>query len=114
MDAFLAASHLKVSMSPSDRRFVDDILRREGLERRVVLNVPHWLLVPRILGASDLISVMPGRFAAALADADLVRLEAPFASESFDWRLYRHRRYDGDGAVGWLCERLRNVCAALA
>jgi DNA-binding transcriptional LysR family regulator len=114
MDAFLAASHLKVSMSPSDRRFVDDILRREGLERRVVLNVPHWLLVPRILGASDLISVMPGRFAAALADADLVRREAPFASESFDWRLYRHRRYDADGAVEWLCERLRNVCAALA
>ena len=114
MDAFLSASHLKVSMSPSDRRFVDDILRREGRQRRIVLNVPHWLLVPRILGASDLISVMPGRFAAALQDPDLVCLEAPFASEPFDWRLYRHRRHDGEGPVEWLCGRLRRVCGALA
>src|SRR4051812_3008922 len=46
---FLEAKHLKVSMSPTDLRFVDDVLAQQGLTRRVALNVPHWLLVPHVL-----------------------------------------------------------------
>lgn len=114
LDAFLAAGHLKVSMSPTDRRFVDDVLRREGRSRTVLVNVPHWLLVPHVLRRSDLVSVMPGRFAAAIGREGLVLKELPFASAPFDWRLYRHRRQDGNAAVAWLCERLRDVAAGLA
>ena len=113
LDRFLKANHLKVSMSPTDRRFVDDILRERGLVRRVAVNVPHWLLVPRVLRGTDLISVMPGRFAASIS-ADMVRRPLPFRSGSFEWRLYRHRRHDGNRAVEWLCERLRRVAATLA
>ena len=114
LEDFMAASHLKVSMSPTDRRFVDDILRRTGLTRRVAVNVPHWLLVPHILRRTDLISVMPERFAAAIGGSDFVRRDVPFSSAPFEWRLYRHRRHDGNPAVAWLCERLRQVSAGLA
>ncbi|XSC47561.1 LysR substrate-binding domain-containing protein [Bradyrhizobium sp. RDT10] len=49
METFLQATHLKVSMSPTDLRFVDDVLARQGMTRRVAVNVPHWLLVPHVL-----------------------------------------------------------------
>ena len=108
LERFMDARHLKVSMSPTDRRFVDDILRKTGLSRRVAVNVPHWLLVPHVLRQTDLISVMPERFAGAIG-GDLVTLEVPFASDPFEWRLYRHRRHDGNPAVNWLCDRLRQA-----
>ncbi len=114
LDRFMNAGHLKVSMSPTDRRFVDDILRQAGLSRRVSLNVPHWLLVPHVLRRTDLISVMPARFAGAIDGDDLVTVEVPFSSAPFEWRLYRHRRHDGNPAVNWLCERLRQVAVELA
>lgn len=113
LERFMAASHLKVSMSPTDRRFVDDILRRTGLSRRVALNVPHWLLVPHVLRRTDLISVMPERFAGAIGGGDLVTANVPFPSAPFEWRLYRHRRHDGNPAVNWFCERLRGVSVDL-
>lgn len=112
LEAFLVASHLKVSMSPTDRRFVDDILQKMGHSRNVAVNVPHWLLVPHILRRTDLVSVMPERFAASISQ-DLLRKSLPFATEPFEWRLYRHRRHDGSQAVDWLCQQLRHVAAGL-
>lgn len=111
--AFLAARHLKVSMSPTDRRFVDDILRGMGKTRNVAMNVPHWLLVPHILRSTDLISVMPEQFAASISKG-LSRKALPFPSAPFEWRLYRHKRHDGDRAVDWLCGQLRGVALDLA
>lgn len=114
MERFMAASHLRVSMSPTDLRFVDDVLRQTGLTRRVAVNVPHWLLVPHVLRRTDLLSVMPERFAAAIGGDDLVRKKLPFSSSPFEWRLYRHRRHDRNPAVAWICERLIEVSAELA
>jgi DNA-binding transcriptional LysR family regulator len=51
LDSFLSCRHLKISMSPTDRRFVDDVVAREELRRDVALNVPHWLVVPHVLAA---------------------------------------------------------------
>lgn len=114
LDAFLAQGQLKVSMSPTDRRFVDDVLARLGTERRIVANVPHWLVVPHVLAATDLIAVMPGRLAGAIAGTGLVVRDLPFASEPFDWTLYWHRRHEGSRSVQWLRERIRSVASALA
>lgn len=113
MDAFLDASHLKVSMSPTDRRFGDDMLRKTGRMRNVALNVPHWLLVPHVLRRTDLISVMPERFAIAIGREGLAQREVPFPSVAFEWCLYRHRRHEGSRALNWLCDRLRDVTAGL-
>jgi DNA-binding transcriptional LysR family regulator len=114
-DQFLAHPHLKVSMSPTDLRFVDDVLARDGLKRRLALNVPHWLLVPHVLNQSDLLSVMPQRLASALTAAGhrLAVRDLPFASEPFAWSLYWHRRHDKNPAITWLRARFRSIAAAL-
>lgn len=108
---FLGEKHLKVSMSPTDMRFVDDVLAKQGLSRRVALNVPHWMLVPRVLEHSDMIAVMPGLFAQATVGASLTVKELPLSSPPFDWSAYWHRRHQGDQAVAWLVDRLRNAAS---
>ncbi|MGB3487127.1 MAG: LysR family transcriptional regulator [Xanthobacteraceae bacterium] len=102
METFLQAAHLKVSMSPTDLRFVDDVLARQGMTRRVAVNVPHWLLVPHVLRESDLLSVMPRRLAFAMVSEDLAIRDLPFASEPFEWSMYWHRRHDASQDLGWL------------
>lgn len=111
LDAFLSEKHLKVSMSPTDLRFVDDVLAKEGLSRRVALNVPHWVLVPRILEGCNMVAVMPERFARAVACDRLVQRELPLASPSFEWSAYWHRRHQGDRAIKWLIARLAEAAA---
>lgn len=108
--AFLALDHVRVSISPIDRRFVDDALARRGEQRRVALNLPHWLVVPDVLRATDLVAAMPERFAATFAGPGrgLVARDLPFGTEPFEWCLYWHRRHEGDREHAWL----RGVLAA--
>jgi len=112
-EAFLAQEYVKQSMSPTDMRFVDNVLSGMGHKRRITLNVPHWLVVPHVLKKTDLLIVMPGRLAAALNDDGLVARDLPFESAPFDWMMYWHRRHDRSKANRWLRQELRQVCAAL-
>ena len=110
---FIAQEHVKVSMSPTDLRFVDDALGELGHQRKIVLNVPHWLVVPHVLKKTDLLAVMPGHLATALMDKDLQMVDVPFKSAPFSWMMYWHRRYDQSNANRWLREHVQQVCAAL-
>lgn len=103
---FLAARHLKVSMAPTDKRFVDDVLSRSNAMRDVALNVPHWLLLPHVLRSTDYVSVMPGAFASAFQDNSLVIRELPFASKPIEWCLYWHRRHQTNPANRWLRDQI--------
>jgi len=110
LESFLAQRHLRVAMSPTDLRFVDDVLAQRKLERQVALNVPHWLIVPHILACTNLVSVMSARYAAAIAGRTLVFRELPFASEPFEWRLYWHRRHERNQPNAWLRDAVRKAC----
>jgi DNA-binding transcriptional LysR family regulator len=112
LEAFLELGHLKVSISPTDSRFVDDVLARDGLQRRVVLNLPHWLVVPEVVRGSDLAAVMPERLARVFeAEGGLALRALPFASAGFQWAIYWHRRHEGSRALGWLRGMLRRTMA---
>jgi DNA-binding transcriptional LysR family regulator len=113
IEDFLSFRHLRISMSPTDTRFVDDALSELHRSRTIALNVPHWLVVPHVLATSDLVAVMPGRLAGAMLDHKLVIREIPFPTEPFEWRVYWHRRYEGSRSVAWLRSKLRTVARAL-
>ena len=103
IDAFLALDHLRISISPVDSRFVDDVLARLGRQRRVALNVPHWLVVPEVLRATDLAAVMPEQFARVVASPEdgLMLRDLPFKATAFEWALYWHRRREGSIEHAW-------------
>lgn len=113
LDNFLALRHVKIAQSPTDTRFVDDAITRLGRTRNVVLNVQHWLGAPEIVRNTDLISVMWERMASRLSrDDDLVLGELPFGLRPFAFRLYWHRRHDGDPAHQWMRQLATDVCRA--
>lgn len=107
MKKFLAFSHVRVAMSPTDIRFVDSVLGEQGLQRKVALTVPHWLLVPRVLVSTDLITVMSERAAQRFVDSGTVMRPLPFPTEQFDWTMYWHRRYEHSRAHQWLREQMQ-------
>lgn len=109
MKKFLAFGHVRVAMSPTDIRFVDSVLGEQGLQRNVALTVPHWLLVPRVLLSTDLISVMSERAAQRFLDSGTVMRPLPFPSERFDWAMYWHRRHDHSRAHQWLREQMKTA-----
>jgi len=107
MKKFLAFSHVRVAMSPTDIRFVDSVLGDMGLQRNVALTVPHWLLVPSVLTSTDLITVMSERAAQRLVNSGTVMRPLPFPTEQFEWTMYWHRRYEHSRAHQWLREHMQ-------
>lgn len=111
---FLAHPHMRVAMSPTDMRFVDNVLLERGLQRRVVLTVPHWLLVPPTLAGSDLLAVVSRKLANLFAGDRRIAIRAlPFESEPFDWNLYWHRRHEGSASHRWLRETIAEQCRTI-
>ena len=104
LDRLLGLQHLRVSISPVDSRFVDDALARLGHRRRLAINVPHWLVVPEVLRATDLVAVMPERLADVLARTvdGFARRDLPLPETAFEWALYWHRRQEGSAQHAWL------------
>jgi DNA-binding transcriptional LysR family regulator len=106
MKKFLAFSHVRVAMSPTDIRFVDSVLGEQDLQRKVALTVPHWLLVPGVLASTDLITVMSERAAQRFVHSGTVMRPLPFPTEQFEWTMYWHRRYEHSRAHQWLREQM--------
>lgn len=114
LERFLAADHLRVAMSPTDKRFVDDALAARDLRRNVVLTVPHWLMIPPLLAGGELVAVVSRRFAARFREQGVVARALPFDSPSFDWTLYWHRREEQSAAHRWLRELVKESFATAA
>ena len=77
--AFCAAHHLLVSLNGDPRGFVDDLLAKRGLKRRIALTVPTFMTALAHLSSSDLIAALPRRLVAShAARFGLTFVELPF------------------------------------
>ena len=59
--AFCRSQHLLVSLSGEPFGFVDQLLAKRGLKRRIVLTVPTFMMALAHLSSSDLIAALPRR-----------------------------------------------------
>jgi DNA-binding transcriptional LysR family regulator len=81
LPAFCRAQHLLVSLDGDPRGFVDELLAKRGLDRRIVLTVPTFMIALVHLSSSDLIAALPrrlverqaARFALAFVELPLKR-----------------------------------------
>lgn len=78
----------------------DRVLAEQGLERRVVLSVPHFLFVLAALARSDLVAMLPSRIVAGNAALQIV--EPPVAIPGFEMVMLWHERSQRDPAHQWL------------
>ena len=68
-----------------------------------MLSVPHFVALPFIVAASDLLAVVPEVLAERTAGAlKLVSRDTPVALPSFEVNLFWHQRVHRDAANQWL------------
>jgi DNA-binding transcriptional LysR family regulator len=110
LDTYCALDHVLVSTSGgSFHGFMDEHLDALGRERRVVLSVQHFTLVPELLARTDFVSTLPARFAERYR-ARLDIFDLPFEARGFTLFAAWPPRNQADPAHVWL----RDTLAALA
>jgi DNA-binding transcriptional LysR family regulator len=99
----LAADHVvvrppNVPDSPLERAF-----RLNGWKRDVALEVPHYLVLARILADTDLVAITPSLVAREIVrNEQLASLQLPFELPPVVIRLGWHERQRRDGGGIWL------------
>jgi DNA-binding transcriptional LysR family regulator len=108
--AFLAEGHIVVTASGTGHSIVDKVLARNDLERRVVLRVPSFLGVARIVAQTELLVIVPRLLGDALAEQEQVQLLEPTVPlPAYKVKQHWHERFNADAGNVWL----RQTMAAL-
>lgn len=107
--AFVELPHVAVSDGEARGSNIDAILTALGLDRRVMLNVAHYLLVPRVIAGSDLLAVLPEKFVDALSDHRLRAYPLPVETSAVNLRMIWRERNDEDEAQAWFRRKVREA-----
>ncbi len=103
LNRFCAARHLLVSFSGQAYGFVDEALSALGRQRRIVLTVNQFFTAARVVGHTDLLTVLPRHFLDLTGIADtLVARELPLDLPSIHVDALWHRRTEGSAGQRWL------------
>jgi DNA-binding transcriptional LysR family regulator len=85
------------------RGFVDDVLAQEGLRRRVVLTVSHFLVAPHVVASADLALIASERVVAPFVEALGLRvLPLPVSIARYRLTQVWARRSEGNPGLSWL------------
>ncbi|MFC4864858.1 LysR family transcriptional regulator [Pseudomonas sp. MAHUQ-62] len=97
----------QVIVSPDGGGFhgiTDETLAEHGLERRVVLSVPHFLFLRSVLESTDLVAMLPERLVRGSTALQVV--EAPLEVPGYEMAMLWHERSHRDPAHQWLREQI--------
>ena len=107
---FLAEGHIVVTTSGTGHSIVDKVMAKKGYDRRVVLKVPSFLGVARLVAQTELLVIVPRRLGESLAQQERVRLlDPPVALPDFAVKQHWHERFHADVANVWLRGTLAQV-----
>ncbi len=100
---FSAADHVVVVSAGTGHGKVDELLERNGVQRRVRLTVPHFVAVGHILRATDMVATVPEAFALQMTAAfDLVSVAHPAGLPDIAINMFWHAKFHKDPANQWL------------
>lgn len=109
---FREASHALVSSIGAGHRVVEETLLAHGLNRRIALRVPHFMVVPMILERTDLVATVPSRVARVFERMGRFKtLRPPVPIPPADVGVHWHERFDQDPGNRWLRELLLELYA---
>lgn len=113
LDRYVNLPHLKVTAGAIGTNGIDETLDRLGLQRKVVMSVPSWFEMRRVVLGTDLVAAVPRHwiadpaFAAGLACHDL-----PLPDIVLSVDLVWHPRDGGDAGIRWFRDALTRVASA--
>jgi len=103
LDAFLRMRHLVVTPAGGWTGAVDEVLAQHGLERRIAMSVPHFLVAPAVVAKSDMVLTTVERIALKYAGVYGLKVVAPpIELPEFSTALVWHERTHQGAAYRWL------------
>jgi len=110
---FAAEGHVVVTTSGTGHPIVDRVLARHRAVRRIVLRVPSFLGVARIVAQTDLLAIVPRLLGNALASQERVQLlEPPWPLPRYKVKQHWHERFHADPGNVWLRQTMAQLFAA--
>ncbi len=99
---FAATPHALVSLTGDPHGRVDEALAPLGMTRRVAVTVAHFLALPFVVAASDMVGVLAERAALRMADtAGLTLFALPLAMSPWTVHLLRSRQLAQQPEIAW-------------
>lgn len=115
LDAYVGLSHALVSPTGEGLGFVDELLAKRGLRRRIALRVPHFHSALTIVAMSDLVLTAPTALVRlASTDIPVVALDPPLALPRHSVNMHWHERFSNDAGHAWLREMILQLAPRLA
>jgi DNA-binding transcriptional LysR family regulator len=104
MAQFLGLEHAVVYGSGRSYEIFERYLRSKKIQRRVVLETPHFMSIPSIISKSDLVVTVPhavGAFVQA-AHMNIRIVQPPMKTPKIDLKQHWHRNFQRDPKSRWL------------
>jgi DNA-binding transcriptional LysR family regulator len=103
LEQFLAADHAVVAQKGRSQEIFEQRMHELGLERRVLLQSPHFMSAPLLVANSDMITTVPRAVARAYSRmAPLKFVEPPIEIPAIELKQFWHRRVHNDPSIIWL------------
>jgi DNA-binding transcriptional LysR family regulator len=110
-DTYANLPHLVMASSRVTRTWIDDVLARRGLQRRIAVVAPHPYAIPVLTSGTRLVSTVARSLVASLVQhADLRMLAPPFSGTNHVFQMIWSARTDGDLALAWIRNLVRDSC----
>jgi DNA-binding transcriptional LysR family regulator len=111
LEEFAAARHLLVTLTGEATGFVDRLLKKRGLTRRVAMTANQFLVAPLIIQNSDMIATLALRTAARFAEVNKLHLvPVPLEPDPIDLTLVWHKELSHHPAHEWMRALLAEIC----
>jgi DNA-binding transcriptional LysR family regulator len=109
-ELFLAEGHVVVTSSGTGHVIVEPEYARRKVNRRILLRVPSFLGLGRIVATTELLTTVPQRLAEAVAANEAVRIHpTPIALPSYDVKLHWHSRFHADPGNAWIRKQIARL-----
>ncbi|MGF6408444.1 LysR family transcriptional regulator [Paraburkholderia sp. MM5482-R1] len=108
LERFLEARHVVVEAAGRSQEVLESFFAQQHLNRPVGLRTPHFMSLPMIISATDLIATVPQALADFMTGRHhgIGQARLPFTPPTFQSNLYWSRAMNLDPANSWLREVL--------
>ncbi len=114
LESYLALRHVVLTPHAGAMPMIDLALSKRGLQRDIAVQVPHFLSMPMLVQATNMLCTLPKRMAYLYADHFRVKAHPlPLRVPEFPVFLVWHASADPDPAHEWLRQNLMEFCRRL-
>jgi len=111
LDEFASARHLLITLTGEATGFVDRLLRKRGLTRRIAMTANQFLVAPLIIQNSDMIMTLALRTAERFAEVNNLHIvPVPLEPDPIDLTLLWHRELSRHPSHEWMRSLLVEIC----